>query len=172
MNAVFKTLAACVAGMILASGPTVAKGPGIGAVAAYAGTWRIHIVHYTTLYSKARSETSVLKNDCWRSGAFYACDQIVGGISRALIVYTYDAKNDIYISHVMQPDGSAPSSGTLRIKGNVWMYPWEDKDGTRTVYIRIVNTFTSPSRIAFRQEYSYDNLNWVVTARGVEDRLR
>lgn len=172
MNVSFRMLAVCIASLLLVSGAARAKDPGVDALAVYAGTWRIHIVHYKTQYSKARSETSVLTNDCWRSRGFYACDQIVDGVSRALIVYTYDAKAGIYRSHVLQPDGSPPSSGTLSIVGNVWTFPWQDKDGTRTVYLRVVNTFVGPNRIAYRQEYSYDNVSWVRTASGGDSRLR
>ena len=159
------------ASLMLNPGPLRARETGIDSLAVYAGTWRVHIVHFKTQYSKARSENSVLKNDCWRSAGFYACDQIIDGISRALIVYTYDSKSDVFHSHILQPSESPPLSGELHIVGNMWTFPWQDKDGTRTVYLRVVNTFVNRNRIEYRQEYSYDKIKWVLAASGSDSRL-
>lgn len=143
----------------------------IATVSLYSGAWRTHIVHYKTKYSRARVETSMLKNDCWRSEGYFACDQIVDGISRALLVFTYDDKSDIFHSHVIPVEGAA-STGTLVVKANVWTFPWEDKDGSRAVHLRVVNTFLSDDEIQYRQEYSFDRLHWVVTATGDEQRVK
>ncbi len=173
MTVRFKGLAAAaMAASMLCVSLGVAPAGGIEPLAAYAGTWRIHITHYKTRYSKARTETSLLKNDCWRSAGFYACDQIVDGVSRALIVYTYDAKAAVYHSQVLLPGGGLPSSGTLMIAGNTWTFPWQDKDGKRTVYLRVVNIFVNRNTIKYRQEFSFDKIKWVLAASGGERRLR
>ena len=148
-----------------------ARAAGLDAIAIYNGQWHSDVTHYKTAYSKAREETSDVRNDCWRSAAYYVCDQFVSGISVALIVYTYDSKKNIYHPRPVMPDGSSPSSGTLLIAGNTWTYPWQDKDGSKTVYIRIINTFLDRNTIQFRQEFSYDGAHWTVTARGLEHRV-
>ncbi len=143
----------------------------IDPIAAYAGTWNTHIVHYKTRYSKPRTETSTLKNTCFHSPGYVACEQAVDGSVKALIVFTYDKHANVYRSNVFPADGSAQSSGTVLIAGNTWTFPWEDKDGSKAVYLRVVNTFRDPNTIEFRQEYSYDRKHWTVTATGVEHRL-
>ena len=161
------------AAVVLTAAATVqARAAGLDSISAYAGTWNTHIVHFKTVYSKARSETSIVQNNCWRSSQFYACNQIVNGVSGALIVYTYDANHAIYHTRILTPDGGSPGGGTLLIEGNQWTYPWQDKDGSQIVYIRIVNTFVDRDTIQFRQEFSYDRAHWTITARGTERRQR
>lgn len=143
---------------------------GINAVTAYAGSWKSHIVHVTTAYSKARVEDTALTNECWRSAGYVACDQIVSGVSSALIVFTYDAKHRLYHSYGVPPDGSPANRGDLIITGTTWTFPWQDTDKGKRVYVRIINQFTDPDTIQFREEYSLDNRRWIVTARGIERR--
>lgn len=147
-----------------------AQAAGIDAVAAYAGSWDVNITHYQTKYSKPRTEHTALHNDCWKTEGYYACDQIVDGVSRALVVFTYDAKQDVYHSYVIPTDGSDAHKGTLLISGSTWTFPMQDKDGDKTVYVRIVNDWESPSTIRFRQEFSYDQKTWTVAARGIEHK--
>lgn len=156
-----------------ASSATVAAqthGSGIEKISSYAGTWTSRIVHYATKYSKARVETATVRNDCWRSADYYSCHQFVDGRSSALIVYTYDAKHRLYHTHAIPQDGNPAPSGLLTITGNTWMFPWQDRDGGKTVYVRIVNVFRNPRTIDFRQEFSLDNTHWTKTADGVEHR--
>ena len=154
--------------MVSAAGPVTPHAAGVDAIAAYAGTWDINVTHYRTKYSTARTEHSTLHNDCWKSAGYYACDQIVGAQSRALLVFTYDAKQNVYHSYVIPQDGSDAHKGTLVISGHTWTYPMQDKDGDRTVYVRIVNDWENGSTIRFRQEFSYDQKTWTVSARGIE----
>ena len=67
-----------------------------------------------------------MRNDCWRSEGFYACDQIVNGESKALIVFTYSSKDDIFHNFAIPSEGGPANSGKLSVQGNVWIYPWED----------------------------------------------
>ncbi|MDQ2866251.1 MAG: hypothetical protein M3R51_08490 [Candidatus Eremiobacteraeota bacterium] len=147
------------------------RAAGIDTITAYAGTWQSHVVHYKTAYSKARTETTHLRNDCWRSAGYFACDQFLEGASKALIVFTYDTAHNVYHTYAVPTDGTPASSGKLLIAGNTWTFPWKDTDKGRTVYGRVVNIFSAPNTIEYRQEYSYDKAHWTVTARGTEHRL-
>jgi hypothetical protein len=144
---------------------------GIEKIAAYAGTWKIVIDHVATPYSKAGHEESTLRNDCWRSGGYFACNQYVNGESKVLLVFTYDAEADRYTSYPVPPDGSAAGKGVLEIHGNTWTYPWETKDGEKTTYFRVVNVFTAPDTIEFRQEFSTDKVTWTPMAHGREKKI-
>lgn len=138
-------------------------------LAGYAGTWKTETEHFDTKFSKARKESSTLRNECWRSGAYYACHQFVNGASAALIVYTYDAKADAYKSYVVPVDGGDAHSGKLLIQGKVWTFPWEDKDDAgKTYYFQVVNVWTAPDTIDYRTEFSDDKTHWTVAAKGHE----
>jgi hypothetical protein len=144
---------------------------GLDRIVAYKGTWKSTIVHYETKYDKAHSETATVRNDCWRSAGYFACDQFVNGPSKALVVYTYDPARRTYTTYDVPTDGRPASSGTLTIAGNTWIYPWQTKDGGKTTYFRVVNVFRSPATIAYKSQFSADNVHWTTSAEGMERRV-
>jgi hypothetical protein len=155
---------------------TVAAAPparsGIEVLTAYAGTWSMQTVHLDTPYSKAGREAATLRNDCWRSGDFYACNQFVDGRSKALVVFAYDAKDGSYASYPLVIGVDATHAGRLIVSGNVWTFPWQTTDKGKTTHFRVVNTFTSPQSIEFRQEYSEDGEHWLQMASGQERKVQ
>lgn len=157
--------------LFAADAAAIDKPSGLDKVAVYQGTWKLTVEHLETPFGKASHEETNLRNDCWRSAAFYACNQFVDGDSKALLVFTYDAKSDAFRSHITLPDGTDAGGGKLLIKGNVWTFPWESTENGKTTHFRILNTFTSNDAIEFRQEYSTDGEHWTVMARGSETRV-
>lgn len=153
-------------------GAAPAPSRGLDKISAYAGTWKSETRNFKTPYSKAGKETAEINNDCWRSGDFYACHQVVNGKTGALVVYTYDAKHDLYHNYAIPPDGGKGGSGELIIKGNVWTFPWKYEHAGSTTYFRVVNVFTTPGSIEYRQEYSTDQRHWTVMSKGSEARVR
>jgi hypothetical protein len=140
-------------------------------IAAYSGTWHIEIEHLDTAVSKAGKETTTLRNDCWRSAGFYACNQFVDGESKALLVFMNGIKDGDYVSHVI-PAGDGPvSSGSLHIEGNTWTFPWDGVDQNNPMHFRVVNVFTAPGTIEYRQEFSRDLTQWTVSAKGIEHKV-
>ena len=160
-----------IAGVVLCACAAAEDPVGIGKIEAYRGTWKIETEHMDTRFSKAAKESSTLRNDCWRSGAFFVCDQFVNGESKDLIVYTYNAQDDTYNSYSMPAGGGRAGSGRLLIKGNVWTFPWERQEGGKTYYFHVVNTFTAAGTIEYRQEFSEDKIHWTVTAKGLEHKV-
>lgn len=162
------------AGLLLA-GTRLWASPATGVdvvMAGYAGTWSVSIDHLDTPHSKAGHDQNTLRNDCWKSGPYLACNQYVDGVSKALLVFTYDAASNRYTSYPIMADGSAAGHGTMEIHGDTWTFPWDAKDGGETTYYRVVNVFHGSDAIDFRQEYSKDQEHWTVMARGHETRLR
>ena len=146
------------------------KPAGIDAIRAYEGTWSVSLQYFDTPYSKASNEKNTLRNECWKNGGYYACNQYVNGESKVLLVFTYDAGKNEYTSYQIPLGGAAPGSGKLFIEGNRWTYPWETGEGPNKTYFRVVNIFTGPDRIEFRQEYSTDQVHWTQMGQGNEAR--
>jgi hypothetical protein len=174
MNNIACLFALCAAPVLAQlSPPAQSQASGIDVISAYAGSWKTEIEHLDTKFSKARKETTNLRNDCWRSEEYFACHQYVDDKSAATLVFTYNAKDDVYHSYVIPPDGSEPHMGTLLVKGNTWIFPWEDKDDAgKLYYFQVVNTWSSATTIEYRQEFSDDKLHWTVSARGHETKLK
>ncbi len=148
-----------------------APASGIDVIAAYAGMWKSDTAHLDTPYSKAAKESATLRNDCWRSGEFYVCHQYVDGDSKAVIVFSYDAKTNAYATYPITAGADSVHAGKLVIDGNVWTFPWQTTDKDKTTWFRVVNTFTTLNTIEFRQEYSVDQVHWIAMATGTEHKL-
>lgn len=143
---------------------------GIDKISAYNGTWKSQTVSFATPYSKPGKESLTIKNQCWRTANYYACEQFVDGKSSALSVYTYNSKDDVYSVYGVPSDGSDAHRGKLIIKDNVWTFPWQEQQQGKTIYFQVVNVFTSPTTIEYRQEFSSDNIHWTVMSKGSEQR--
>lgn len=148
-----------------------AEPQGLDLLKAYAGTWKTEIHYLDTPYSKQADTTYALRNDCWRSAAYYACDQFVGGQSKALLVFTWDPKRG-YLSYPITPDsGTTLHAGHLVVTGTLWTFPWQVSKGGKTTYFHVLNTWDGPDQIEFRQEYSTDGTHWQPMAEGRETRV-
>ena len=145
-----------------------AQSPSADTIWAYAGTWKIEIDRVDTPYSKAGHETSNLHNDCWKSGQYVACRQIVDGDAKVLLVFTCTKPDHTCTSYQIPPNGEDPGSGPLVIEGNTWTFPWSIAEAGKTTYFRVVNVWTSPTTIDYRQEFSTDKLTWTRSASGHE----
>ena len=144
---------------------------GVGAIWAYAGTWKTSTETFDTAHSKAAREQTTLRNACWKDGSYLACNQYVDGDSKVLIVFTYNGKNKSYTSYQIPRDGGEPGMGKMLIEGNVWTFPWQSTEGNTTTYYRVVNTFTTPGVIEYRKEFSTDKVHWTVMAKGTETKV-
>ena len=141
---------------------------GIDALSAYAGTWKTVIDHVDTAYSKASHEESALRNDCWKSGVYLACRQTVDGSPKILLVFTCKPDGRACLSYQIPPDGGQAGSGKVLLENNTWNFPWTISEDGKTVYFRVVNVWSSPTTIEFRQEYSTDQVHWTAMATGHE----
>lgn len=150
---------------------TPSAATGLDAIAAYAGSWQTDIQYRNTPYSKQYEAKYRLRNDCWRSAGYYACDQFVDGKSQALLVFLYDPVKG-YSSYPIPVGGAeAVHPGRLLIDGNVWTFPWQTREDGKITYFHVINTWTSPDGIDFRQEYSEDGKRWILMAAGHETRV-
>ena len=80
----------------------------------YAGTWKVHGERFLTAYSQEGKEDKTLRNDCWKSGAYVACNQFVDGDSKVLLVFTYNDKQKMYTSYQIRRAEIQPVPGGYR----------------------------------------------------------
>jgi hypothetical protein len=144
---------------------------GIDTIMAYAGTWKVHGERFQTQHSDAGKEDTTLRNDCWKSGAYVACNQYVNGDSKILLVFIYNDKQKMYTSYQVPQTGDPATSGKLQIIGNIWTFPWQVTQGETTTYFHVVNVFNGADRIDYAQEYSVDNVHWTTMAKGSETKI-
>ena len=144
---------------------------GIGVFARYAGTWKVELTRVETPYSKPGPESMTVKNDCWLSEVFYVCDQIIDGAPKALIVFFYNAEDKTYGSFPITAASATAHRGEVLVDGKSIVFPWQINDNGKTVWMRIVNTFTGPDSMDFRQEYSLDGKAFKPISTGVEHRV-
>jgi len=135
-----------------------------------AGTWKTDGQRYATEYSKAGRDTSLLHNDCWGSGVFFACDQIVDGKSTALIVFSPGDKPGAFHNYAIPSAGGPAGLGLLTIADTTWVWgpALGDTSGTRW---NTTNVFTTPTTIRYRVQFSHDGRNWTTMSEGNERKL-
>ena len=156
------------AAMLAAS---LANGAEVETFARYAGTWKMQMNYVESAHSKARAESMTVANDCWHSDFFYVCNQIIDGKSRALIVFFYDPVAKRYGSYPIAVGADTVHPATVVVDEKSITFPYDMQDNGKTVHMRIVNTFTTPDTLDFKQEYSEDGQKWVTIATGVEHRV-
>ena len=164
-------LLAVMAFAFAASASAADKAEGISVIWAYNGDWKVESDSLDTAHSKVGHDKSMLHNACWKDGDYLACNQYVDGDSKVLLIFTYSAKDKTYSTYQIPKDGGKPGNGRLEVSGNVWTFPWETTEGDVTTYFRVVNTFTTPDHIEYRQEFSTDKLHWTLMAKGTTIRV-
>ncbi len=143
-------------------------GATVDRILAYAGTWKVETESFATPYSKVGREERTLVNDCWKSGAYLACRQIVDGDPKVLLVFTCSGRDNTCTSYQIPPDGSDAHSGKMTIDGDTWTFPWSTTEGDKTTWFRVVNTWSSSTNIQYRQEFSTDHVHWTPMSAGHE----
>lgn len=171
MKSSIRVVMVAIAWIALSAGAGAQTQPtGIDAIAGYAGEWKTQMDHVDTPYSKKGHEEATLENDCWKSGVYFACRQIVNGDPKILLVFTCKDQHDC-TSYQIPSDGGQAGSGKVVLDGKTWMFPWNSTEDGKTTYFRVVNVWTSATAIDFRQEYSTDQQHWTVMATGHEIKV-
>ena len=82
-----------------------------------------------------------------------SCVPVFDAISRLV-----KTPNHQYLTQSSDAPGSTPKAGEMIFTG-------------KTTYFRVVNVWSSPTTIDYRQEYSTDLVNWTKTATGHEVKV-
>ncbi len=137
----------------------------------FAGTWKSDTQTFKTPYSEEGSSSYTLVNQCWKAGAFFLCNQSVDGVSRTMLVFSYKG-GDTYKEVAVSADSGMGSNGTLLVDGGVWTFPGETHKLGQVVYFRTVNIYDGSDSLDYREEYSDDQQNWTLMAKGHETRVK
>lgn len=137
----------------------------------FAGTWKSDTQTFKTPYSEEGSSSYTLVNQCWKAGAFFVCNQSVDGVSRTMLVFSYKG-GDTYKEVAVSADSGMGSNGTLLVDGGVWTFPGETHKLGQVVYFRTVNIYDGNDSLDYREEYSNDQQNWTLMAKGHESRVK
>ncbi|HEY1992053.1 MAG TPA: hypothetical protein VGH71_06285 [Gammaproteobacteria bacterium] len=137
----------------------------------FAGTWKSDVQNFKTPYSEASDGSSTLVNQCWKTGAFFVCNQSVNGVSRAMLVFSFRG-GDTYNEVEVGADTGHGANGTLLVDGGVWTFPGQFHRLGQVVYVRTVNIYDGTDALDFREEYSDDQVNWTMMSKGHETRIR
>lgn len=158
-------------GYASAAGSVDAPVSGLDRLAVFAGTWKSEAQTFKTPYSEETSVSTTLVNQCWKTGAFFLCNQSVDGNSRVLLVFTYKGGDSYGVTYI-PADGSHASNGSLVVAGGVWTYPGESHKYGQVTYFRTVNIYGNNDNIDYREEYSDDQQTWTLMAKGHETRIK
>ncbi|MGE5624424.1 MAG: hypothetical protein ACM3ZT_02635 [Bacillota bacterium] len=140
-------------------------------LAVFAGTWKSVGQNFKTPYSEEADTSSTVTNQCWKTGAFFICNQSVNGVSRVLVVFTYQSGDTYAVSNIPAEGGHA-SNGTLVLSGGVWTFPGQSHKYGQVTYFRTVNIYSNYDNLDYREEYSEDQQTWTPMAQGHETRIR
>ena len=137
----------------------------------FAGTWKSDTQTFKTPYSEEGSSSYTLVNQCWKAGAFFVCNQSVDGVSRTMLVFSYKG-GDTYNEAAIPADSGHASNGTVLIDGGVWTFPGESHKLGQVTYFRTVNIYDGNDSLDYREEFSTDQQNWTLMAKGHETRVK
>jgi len=130
----------------------------------YQGRWAVT--------SDREGKVTMVENRCARTGLFFACEQLVEGKTRALVVFLPDGRTSdglFYHTQTLTPTAATPSPwSALTIDGDRWTYagPHTGKAAWR----RTINLFSGSDRIRFEIQESKDGNTWTTKTSGDERR--
>jgi hypothetical protein len=137
----------------------------------FAGTWKSDTQNFETPYSHESAGSYTLVNQCWKAGAFFVCNQSVDGVSRSMLVFSFKG-GDTYSEVAVTAETGAGSNGTLLVDGGVWTFPGQFHKLGQVIYVRTVNIYSGNDSLDYREEFSTDQQNWTLMAKGHESRIK
>jgi len=137
----------------------------------FAGTWKSDIQNFKTPYSEEATSSYTLVNQCWKAGAFFVCNQSVDGVSRSMLVFSFEG-GDTYNEVAIPATSGHGSNGTLLVDGGVWTFPGETHKYGQVTYFRTVDIYNGNDSLDFREEFSTDQQTWTLMSKGHETRVK
>lgn len=158
-------ISACLLLALLVQAVAKAQDDPVEKLGAFLGKWQTEGTFANR--TKVRSEL-----ECrWSPQLHYLiCEQQVtmgNNVTDQLTVYGYDAKSGKYSYSSFQGNGAPPSTGTLEIKGNVWIYNSSFENKGKRTDILTTNEFTDSKTEQFKVAISEDGgVTWNTGLQG------
>lgn len=147
----------------------------IAKLGAMVGKWRTAGITYETKFSHAGRTSSIMTCVWSPDHKFVISDRVVNtgqGKEYQLGVFGYDPRSNQFYSYGFFAAGGAPFHTHPQIKGNVWIYTGEFKNGDAAVRTRTTDTFISRDTILFKIQYSEDGVHWITMTKGKDIRIK
>lgn len=131
---------------------------------AYLGKWETE-----GAFATGQKTSSSLECRWSPQGAYLVCDQLVriAGEHKQFTVYSYNSKDGNYSYTTLADPGAKPSTGAVKIEGNLWTYDSSFDAGGKTTLIRTTNEFLDPKTEVFKVASSDDGgAHWKTVLEG------
>jgi hypothetical protein len=155
-----------------ATGPAVAGAAPLDELNRFAGTWQSQGTFVDTPYQKAGNATATTTCAWSIDGEFMICQQsanLNGTHDSALGIYSYDSTAQAYRFDNVHTARS--TSTTVTVDGDTVTYPFTFSDNGKSVTIRTLNVWKSPTMYTWRTEYSTDGgATWSLMGSGVSQK--
>jgi uncharacterized protein DUF1579 len=137
---------------------------------AFLGKWKTE-----GAFADGRKTSTSLECRWSPMGAFLVCDQAVnlgGDEHRQFTVYSYDNKAGSYSYTTLADPGARPSTGTVKIQGNLWTYDSSFQAQGKTTLVRTTNEFVDAKTEVFKVASSEDGgANWKTVLQGKAQKV-
>jgi hypothetical protein len=125
----------------------------------YQGNWTL-ITHRADSPDAPRSVLKIT-NACSAAGTFYVCEQRAGASTPIATIFAPTSSAGVFRSTILGTDGGLQQSGTVRVSGSRWEFPWEGLDAAgQRQFFRVINTWVDDGHVEFRKEVSADGRVW------------
>jgi hypothetical protein len=105
---------------------------------------------------------------------FLICEQAIkmsGGDHHQLTIYSYNSKTQTYTYTTIGDPGATPTSGTLKVDGNIWTYSTTYEHDGQTTQVRTINEFVNRKE-NFKVESSDDGgATWRKQLQGTASKV-
>ncbi len=149
--------------------------PELDKLGAFLGQWNSTGAMRDTAFSKAGNNSAQTTCSWSFNHGFLICDQLVqtpAGPENDLSAYTYDEKDHAFLFFGFSRNDRNARTPKLTIEGNLWTYLGGFDQNGKHISFRTTNTFTSPTNVTWRSEFSDDGTHWTLMGDGVESRKK
>jgi hypothetical protein len=141
-----------------------------GLLKVFLGKWQTE----ATFTASGAKVSSLLECRWSPQGNYLVCEQRImmsGHEQRQLTIYSYNSKDGDFTFSTFRDPGSAPSSGTVSVKGNLWIYHSSFEAGGKKTEVVTTNDFSSAEEVFSTQVSDDGGAHWKTVLQGKAHRI-
>ena len=150
--------------------PSQEKDDPVKKLGIFVGKWETE----ATFAANGNKVGSLLECRWSPQGNYLVCEQLVtmaGTRQRQLTIYSYNSKDGDYTFSTFRDPGAAPSSGTVSVKGKLWIYRSTFEAGGKKTEVVTTNDFSSADEVFSTQVSSDGGAHWTTVLQGKAHRV-